>query len=90
MSRQGWQRNMVIGIGRGSISIVEVHLPKGGHFCIRPRSSNFMSFTSRTKILKNGASITSEMNFTESLLLQKGHFLSSKRGRSFKKYFSRS
>ena len=52
MSRQGWQRNMVIGIGRGSISIVEVHLPKGGHFCIRPRSSNFMSFTSRTKIFK--------------------------------------
>jgi hypothetical protein len=28
--------------------------------------------------------------FTESLLLQKGHFLSSKRGRSFKKYFFRS
>jgi hypothetical protein len=27
------------------------------------------------------------MAFTESLLLQKGHFLSSKRGRSFKKYF---
>jgi hypothetical protein len=26
----------------------------------------------------------------ESLLLQKGHFLSSKRGRSFKKYFFRS
>jgi hypothetical protein len=35
-------------------------------------------------------SITSEMTFTESLLLQKGHFLSSKRGLSFKKYFSRS
>jgi hypothetical protein len=29
----------------------------------------------------------SEMVFTESILLQKGHFLSSKRGRSFKKYF---
>ena len=29
----------------------------------------------------------SEMAFTESLLLQKGHFLSSKRGCSFKKYF---
>jgi hypothetical protein len=34
-----------------------------------------------------GISITSEMAFTESLLLQKGRFLSRKRGRSFKKYF---
>jgi hypothetical protein len=25
--------------------------------------------------------------YTETLLLQKGHFLSSKRGRSFKKFF---
>jgi hypothetical protein len=32
-------------------------------------------------------SITSEMVFTESLLVQKGHFLSNKRGRSFNKYF---
>ena len=31
--------------------------------------------------------ITSEMAFTESLLLQKGHFLSRKRGCLFKKYF---
>ena len=45
-----------------------------------------MSFMSRTKIFENMESITSEMAFTESLLLQKRHFLSSKRGRSFKKY----
>jgi hypothetical protein len=32
---------------------------------------------------KYGVSITSEMSFIESLLLQKGHFLSSKRGRLF-------
>jgi hypothetical protein len=31
--------------------------------------------------------MTSEMAFIESLLLQKRHFLSSKRGRLFKKYF---
>jgi hypothetical protein len=37
--------------------------------------------------LKYGVSITSEMAFTESLLLRKGHFLSRKRGRLFKKYF---
>ena len=37
-----------------------------------------------------GVSITSEMAFTESLLLRKGHFLSRKRGRLFKKYFFRS
>ena len=30
------------------------------------------------------------MAFTESLLLRKGHFLSRKRGRLFKKYFFRS
>jgi hypothetical protein len=30
------------------------------------------------------------MAFTESLLLQKGHFLSSKRGRSLQEYFFRS
>ena len=40
--------------------------------------------------LKYGVSITSEMAFTESLLLRKGHFLSRKRGRLFKKYFFRS
>ena len=39
--------------------------------------------------LKYGVSITSEMAFTESLLLRKGHFLSRKRGRLFKKYFFR-
>ena len=42
------------------------------------------------KFLKYGVSILLEITFTESLLLQKGHFLSSKRGRSFKKYFFRS
>ena len=31
--------------------------------------------------------MTSEMAFIESLLLKKRHFLSSKRGRLFKKYF---
>ena len=31
--------------------------------------------------------MTSEMAFIESLLLQKRHFLSSKRGRLFKKYY---
>ena len=31
--------------------------------------------------------MTSEMAFIESLLLQKRHFLSNKRGRLFKKYF---
>jgi hypothetical protein len=63
-----------------------------GHFCILPKSNDFMSFTSRTKIFENmeSQSITSEMAFTESLLLQKGNFLSCKRGRSFKKYFFRS
>jgi hypothetical protein len=40
--------------------------------------------------LKYGVSITSEMAFTEPLLLRKGHFLSRKRGRLFKKYFFRS
>ena len=40
--------------------------------------------------LKYGVSITSEMAFTESLLLRKGNFLSRKRGRLFKKYFFRS
>ena len=40
--------------------------------------------------LKYGVSVTSEMAFTESLLLRKGHFLSRKRGRLFKKYFFRS
>jgi hypothetical protein len=49
-----------------------------------------MTFTSRTKIFENMQSITSEMAFTESLLLRKGHFLSRKRGRLFKKYFFRS
>ena len=39
---------------------------------------------------KYGVSIISEMAFTESLLLRKGHFLSRKRGRLFKKYFFRS
>ena len=34
--------------------------------------------------------MTSEMAFIESLLLQKGHFLSSNKGRLFKKYFFRS
>jgi hypothetical protein len=62
-----------------------------GHFRIWPKSNDFMSFTSQTKMFwKYGAFIifiTSEMALTESLLLQKGHFLSSKRGRSFKKYF---
>jgi hypothetical protein len=47
-----------------------------GHFCIWPKSNDF--------------SMTSEMAFTESLLLRKGHFLSRKRGRLFKKYFFRS
>jgi hypothetical protein len=42
------------------------------------------------KFLKYGVSITSEMAFTESLLLRKGHFLSRKRGCLFKKYFFRS
>jgi hypothetical protein len=42
------------------------------------------------KFLKYGVSITSEMAFIESLLLRKGHFLSRKRGRLFKKYFFRS
>jgi hypothetical protein len=41
-------------------------------------------------VWKYGISMTSEMAFIESLLLQKGHFLSSKRGRLFKKYFFRS
>jgi hypothetical protein len=42
------------------------------------------------KFLKYVVSITSEMAFTESLLMRKGHFLSRKRGRLFKKYFFRS
>jgi hypothetical protein len=36
---------------------------------------------------KYAVSITSEMAFTEPLLPRKGHFLSRKRGRLFKKYF---
>jgi hypothetical protein len=44
------------------------------------------------KFLKYGVSTMSEMAFTESLVLQKGHFLSSKKGTffPFKKYFFRS
>jgi hypothetical protein len=38
----------------------------------------------------HGVSMTSEMAFTESLLLRKGHFLSRKRGRLFEKYIFRS
>ena len=70
-------------------------LAKRGTFVYDQNQTIFMSFTSRTKchehFCKYGVSITSEMAFTESLLLQKGgHFLSSKRGLSFKKYFFRS
>jgi hypothetical protein len=48
------------------------------HFCSWSKSNDFISFTSRTKIFEN-MDITSEMAFTQSLLLQKGHLLSSKR-----------
>jgi hypothetical protein len=67
-------------------------LAKRDTFVYDKKSNDFMSFTSRTEMFENMESlyITSEMAFTESLLLQKGHFLSNKRGRSFKKYFFRS
>jgi hypothetical protein len=44
----------------------------------------------KENFLKYGVSMTSEMAFTESLLLRKGHFLSRKRGRLFEKYIFRS
>jgi hypothetical protein len=58
--------------GRGSISKVEGHWPKGALLYM-------------IKIKR--VSMTSEMAFIESLLLQKRHFLSSKRGCLFMKYF---
>ena len=53
-------------------------IDKKGQFCRCPESNNFMSFASRTNFWKCVVSITSEMAFTESLLQQKAHFLSSK------------
>ena len=54
------------------------------------RIKRFYVHEPNENFLKYGVSITSEMAFTESLLLRKGHFLSRKRGRLFKKYFFRS
>ena len=59
-----------------------------GHFCIYDQNQTILCRSqAERKFLKTmeSQSITSEMAFTESLLLQKGHFLSCKRGRSFKK-----
>jgi hypothetical protein len=56
-----------------------------GHFCIQ-----YVVHEPNENFWKYGVSITSEMAFTESLLLQKGYFLSSKGGRSYKKYCFRS
>ena len=84
--------NQTLCRGRGSISKVEGHWRKGALLYMTKIkvSNDSMSFMSRTKIFENMESITSETALTESLLLQKGHFHSSKRGRSFKKYFFRS
>jgi hypothetical protein len=82
---------MVTDRGRGNISKVDVHWPKRALvYMTKIKQFYVVHEPFGRKFLKNGVSITSEMTFTESLLLQKGHFLSSKRGLSFKKYFSRS
>jgi hypothetical protein len=82
---------MVTDRGRGSISKVEVHWLKGALvYTTKIKKFYVVHEPFGRKFKKNGVSITSEMTFTESLLMQKGHFLSSKRRLSFKKYFSRS
>jgi hypothetical protein len=75
--------------GRGSISKVEGHWPKGALLYMTKMKRFHFVHEPNENFWKYGISITSEMAFTESLLLQKGHFLSRKRGRSFKKYFFR-
>jgi hypothetical protein len=66
--------------GRGSISKVEGHWPKGA-FLYMTKIKRFYDVHEPNEIFwKYGVSITSEMAFTESLLLRKGHFLSEKEG----------
>ena len=66
--------------GRGSIS-----MDKRGTFVYDQNQTILCR-----KVLKICSPITAEMAFSyRVVLLQKGHFLSSKRGRSFKKYFFR-
>jgi hypothetical protein len=76
--------------GRGSISKEEGHWPKGALLYMTRIKRFYDVHEPNGNFLKYGVSITSEMAFTESLLLRKGHFLSIKRGRLFKKYFFRS
>jgi hypothetical protein len=76
--------------GRGSISKVEGHWPKGALLYMTRIKRFYDVHEPNENFLKYGVSITSEKACTESLLLRKGHFLSRKRGRLFKKYFFRS
>jgi hypothetical protein len=64
--------------GRGSISKVEGHWPKGALLYMTKIKRFCIVHEPNENVWKYGVSITSEMAFTESLLLQKGHFLSSK------------
>jgi hypothetical protein len=75
---------------RGSILKVEGHWPKGALLYMTKIERFYVVHEPNEIFWKYGTSMTSEMAFTESLLLQKGHFLSSKRGRSLQEYFFRS
>ena len=73
--------------GRGSFLKVEEHnWLKGALLYMTKIKRFYVVHEPNENFLKYGVSITTEMAFTKSLLLQKGHFLSS----LFKKYFSRS
>jgi hypothetical protein len=73
--------------GRGSISKVEGHRTKVALLYRTKIKRFYVVHEPNENFWKYGVSIMSEMAFTEFLLLQKWHFLSSKRGRSFMKYF---
>ena len=62
-----------------------------GHFCIWPNSTILCRSRAERKFLKIWVSIFYNVGngHYRALILETGHFLSSKRGRSFKKYFFR-
>ena len=65
-------------------------LAKRGTFVYDQNQTILCRSRAERKCLKIWSLYNVGNGFTESLLLQKGHFLSSKRGRLFKKYFFRS
>jgi hypothetical protein len=61
-----------------------------GHFCIWPKSNDFLSFTSQTKFLKIWSLHNVGNGIYRVFTTAKRAFPSSRRGRSFKKYCFRS